>query len=444
LTAVGRPRDWSPLAAADPVPGDPDAILAEVAHLTLVAAMLRRESGDLRAVGAGDGLTGRYADALRDGARELEVHLRQTAGRYERVHGHLTAWAHELAGFQDEADRVLGAARAVAAETSRTGGDVGDPTAGGTDAGGTDPLAVHRAALARIEARRDERAGHYARLIGHGIDDVIKDSWWERLKDTADDWQGVISLAVDVMSWTATVVAVAALLTTPAGWVAGLAVWLSAGVLAGHLALAAAGDGSWADVAMDVFGLLTMHVGNAALAELRAVREATRLAARDAAGETAAANSARAGRAVRDRASAVLNRRGATRAERARARHARNIAHAVTRRAAAAAEAAEAAAPIPQASRWEAALMGGEKEFMNMHKDVQRMRAAYPRNTAVLRASEGADRHKRTFQLAWGGATAVDFGDKMFGDSDLFPMKPASSAYGAEKARFTRQVGSEW
>lgn len=88
--------------------------------------------------------------------------------------------------------------------------------------------------------------------------------------------------------------------------------------------------------------------------------------------------------------------------------------------------------------------MGGEKEFMNMHKDVQRMRSAYPRNTAVLRASEAADRHKRTFQLAWGGATAVDFGDKMFGDSDLFPMKPASGVYGAGKARFTREVGTEW
>jgi hypothetical protein len=444
LTAVGRPRDWSPLAAADPVPGDPDAILAEVAHLTLVAAMLRRESGDLRAVGAGDDLTGRYADALRDGARELEVHLRQTAGRYERVHGHLTAWAHELAGFQDEADRVLGAARAVAAETSRTAGDVGDPTAGGTDAGGTDPLAVHRAALARIEARRDERAGHYARLIGHGIDDVIKDSWWERLKDTADDWQGVISLAVDVMSWTATVIAVAALLTTPAGWVAGLAVWLSAGVLAGHLALAAAGDGSWADVAMDVFGLLTMHVGNAALAELRAVREATRLAARDAAGETAAANSARAGRAVRDRASAVLNRRGATRAERARARHARNIAHAVTRRAAAAAEAAEAAAPIPQASRWEAASVGGDLEEAAHIKDIRRLRAAYPASPAVRAASRNAEGLHNASRLAWAAATSVDGLDKGLGGSDLLWFKPDFAPYGRAKDRYTKEVGTSW
>src|SRR6478609_5839136 len=48
-------------ADTDPVPGDPDAILDEVAHLKVVAAMLRREAGDLRVIAQGDGLEGRYA-----------------------------------------------------------------------------------------------------------------------------------------------------------------------------------------------------------------------------------------------------------------------------------------------------------------------------------------------------------------------------------------------
>jgi hypothetical protein len=35
-------------------------------------------------------------------------------------------------------------------------------------------------------------------------------------------------------------------------------------------------------------------------------------------------------------------------------------------------------------------------------------------------------------------------GDKWFGDSDLFPMKPASTTYGEAKGRFTKEVGSSW
>ncbi|MEE4545433.1 hypothetical protein V2S66_26125 [Streptomyces sp. V4-01] len=427
-----RPRDWHPLAAADPVPGDPDAILDEVAHLKHVATLLRREAGDLRVIAQGDGLVGRYAEALRDGARDLEGHLGETAGRYERVHGHLTCWAHELAGLQADAARILRAAREDAGA---------DP---GSGSGADDPLAAHRASLAKVEALRDERAGHYGHLLGHQIDDKIKDSRWQRLKNAVHDWQGVISLAVDVMSWTATVIAVAALLTTPAGWVAGLALWLSFGVLAGHLLLAAAGDGSWADIAMDAFGLLTMHVGNAALTELRAVRDATKRAAQAAADEAAAANSARATQAVRDRASAVVNRRGATRAERAKARHDRNIARASNRRAGRDAADAEASTPMPEATRWEAVRMGGEKESMNVHKDIQRMRAAYPRNAAVALASEGADARKRVFEATWMAATTVDGFDKGAGSSDIYPSKWQYGPYGRLKDRYTREIGSAW
>jgi hypothetical protein len=438
-----RPRDWRPLADADPVPGDPDEILDEVAHMQRVAAMLRREAGDLRLIAGGEGLKGRYADALRDGAQDLEVHLRETAERYERVHGHLTGWAHELEGFQADADRIL---RTAQAEQSAAAGKADTGAAGklADSSGDDDPMAGHRRSLAKVEALRDERAAHYASLVGHEIDDTIKDSRWERFKDQIDDWKGVISFVVDVMSWAATIIAVAALLTTPAGWLAGLAVWLSVGVLAGHVVLGLAGDGSWADVAMDVFGLLTMQVGNSALKGLRGVRDATKAAAQAAAEEVAAANSARATRAVRDRASAVVNRRGSTRAARARARHQRNIADAANRRAGRQAASEEAGTPMPEASRWEAAWMGGEKESTNMYKDVQRMRVAYPENGAVQRASGGAEGYKRAFQTSWGSATVVDSGDKFLGDSDLFPMKPASSAYGAAKGRFTKEAGSKW
>jgi hypothetical protein len=428
-----RPRDWHPLADADPVPGDPDAILDEVGHMRQVASMLRQEAKDLRVIGRGDGLKGRYADALRHGADGLEVHLRETAERYERVLGHLTGWAYALEGLQAEADRILRNAQVVA-ELDRPGRTHSDD----------DPLDGHRTSLARVVAQRDERAAHFASLIRHEIDDKIKDSPWEWFKDAVDDWSGEISLVVDAMSWAASIIALAALATTPPGWVAGLAIWLSVGVLAGHLMLASAGDGSWADIAMDTFGLLTMQVGTLALNELRAVRNATKAAAQLAAEEQAATNSARATQAIRDRASAVVNRRGATRAERAKARHDRNIARAANRRAGSQAAAEEAATPMPEASRWEAASVGGDVEEANHFKDVKRLRSAYPRSPEVQRASNGAERLHRTFKGAWIASSAVDVTDKVAGSSDLVPWKPDYGPYGDAKDRFKREVGSSW
>jgi hypothetical protein len=428
-----RPRDWHPLADADPVPGDPDAILDEVGHMRQMASMLRQEAKDLRVIDRGEGLRGRYADALRHGAAGLEVHLRETAERYERVHGHLTGWAHALEGLQAEADRILRNARVVA--------DLDPP---GRAHGVDDPLDGHRTSLARVVAQRDERAAHFASLIRHEIDDKIKDSPWEWFKGEVDDWSGEISLVVDAMSWVASITALAALATTPPGWVAGLAVWLSVGVLAGHLMLASAGDGSWADIAMDTFGLLTMQVGTLALNELRAVRNATKAAAQLAAEEQAATNSARATRAIRDRASAVVNRRGATRAERAKARPDRNIARAANRRAGSQAAAEEAATPIAQASRWEAASVGGDVEEANHFKDIKRLRSAYPRSAEVQNASNGAQRLHRTFKGAWISSSAVDVTDKVVGSSDIAPRKPDYSPYGDAKDRFKREVGSSW
>jgi hypothetical protein len=420
---------------SDPVPGDPDAVLGEVDRMKSLAAMLRAEARNLRVIGADEGtggeLKGRYADALRDGARELEVRLRETAERYERVHGHLTGWAYELEGFQADADRILRAAQAAQADAAQA--DADDGSAG-----------RHRTSLAKVEGLRDERAAHYARRIRHELNDTIKDSWWERRKHSLDTFKDAISFTLDVLSWAATGIAIAAIIFTPAGWVTALALWLSVGVLTGHALLAAAGLASWADVTMDIFGLLAMGVGTVALGGLRNVRTATKFAAELAAEERAAEAAARATRSLRDRTSAVVNRHGATRAARAVARHQRNVARAATRRAAREAGAGEAARPMAEASRWETVGVGGDKETANLFKDVERMRAAYPESEGVRRASEGAEGYRRVFRGAWGTSSAVDVGDKLTGESDLFPMKPSVGAYSEAKACYVKEVGSKW
>ncbi|MFJ4409770.1 hypothetical protein [Streptomyces sp. NPDC088910] len=442
-TTRPRPRDWHPLTDTDPTPGDPESIRDEVAHMKHLAGMLRAEAADLKVIGTGDGLKGRYATKLRDEARELEVRLRETAGRYERVHGHLTAWAAELEAIQSDADRILRGARADA-ETAPPEDAESASGSGSGSGSGDDPLAKYRRSLTRVEAHRDERASHYAARIRHEINDKIKDSWWERRKNEIDGVKGAISLVADVMSWVATVIAIVAIFTTPAGWIAGLAVWLAVGVLAGHIALAAAGDCSWLDVGMDIFGLLTMGIGGAALNGLKDVRAATKLAAQAAADERAAVTATRASRSVLDRSSATVNRRGSTAAARARARHVRNIAKAAAERAGRNAAVEEAATPMAEASQREAVLVGGDRETANLYKDVVRMRAAYPESAAVQRASQGAEGYKGTFQGTWVVASAVDLVDKGVGSSDVFPFKPGSDRYGDFKDQFTHEVGTKW
>jgi predicted RNase H-like nuclease (RuvC/YqgF family) len=122
--STSRPRDWNPLAASDPVPGDAEEIRDEVTHMKNVASTLRDQASNLRKIKEDDELKGKYAGKLRDESEVLEKHLREVASRYERVHVHLSNWANDLVYYQGEADKVLANAKkeqeAIEAENQRT------------------------------------------------------------------------------------------------------------------------------------------------------------------------------------------------------------------------------------------------------------------------------------------------------------------------------------
>src|SRR5690348_2921109 len=111
-----RPRDWSPLAPSDPVPGDPQAIRDEARHMRNLADSLCQQAHELKIIGHGEGLKGKYADKLRDKSNELEKHLREVAERYENTNGYVSSWADELEGMQAESIRILHAAQATEAD----------------------------------------------------------------------------------------------------------------------------------------------------------------------------------------------------------------------------------------------------------------------------------------------------------------------------------------
>ena len=190
---MGRPADWAPLGcASDPVPGDPDEVSRQAAHLASVAREITGQVAALRAIAANvDGsLAGAYATKLHAAAGDVAGRLAQVAGRYEKASAALRAWAPDLEYAQALSLRALNQAEApyltlknLVPSQSPAGGQL-------TAAGEQDQQAYHRvtgraqfaldaaqALLARAVSARDEAATRSAAAIRAASDDAIADYW---------------------------------------------------------------------------------------------------------------------------------------------------------------------------------------------------------------------------------------------------------------------------
>jgi hypothetical protein len=444
-----RPRDWSPLAPSDPVPGDPQAIRDEARHMQDLAKSLRDQAHELKIIGHGEGLKGKYADKLRDKSNELEQHLREVAERYEHTHGYLSYWADELEGMQAESVRILRAAQATEDDTRAKAAHAqaaGHPPAAHPDPH-DDPMQPHHRALQALTNHRDERAGYYARKIRSASDDIIKDSPWEHVEDVVGDvlnnkW---VKLFFEIASWVVTIVGLIALVLTPAGWIMALVTALTIAIAAKDLVALATGNGSWFDVGMDILGFAGVGLAGKALKTLTKMRAVTKIAAKAAAGEEAAADVMNDSRNVLDRTYRITNSRTASRAEKAAARQTRNAIKAQAQRAAEAASRAEGRAPRPEVSKREAALYGGEEKPAQMAKDIRNMQTRFADNQAVQDASKHVGCWDVTAKAAFGVPAVADATDKIFGSSDvLIPDKWSYKPYTDMKDSFTVGFGSQW
>ncbi|MGV9455692.1 putative T7SS-secreted protein [Streptomyces sp. NPDC003635] len=425
-----RPVDWHPLAEKDPIPGNPEDIRDEVGRMEDLASTLRDQARILRRAADGDALKGKYADKIREKSDELDRRFRETAGRYERVVGDLGSWANELEGFQERADGILRAAKQADEEhaadqkkeaQAERDGKEGDEKAS-EDSDPTSHLASYRKQLNQVISDRDSRAEHFAVNIGEDISDIIRDSSWENFKDWVHEHAETIKGVVEALSWAATFIGVIALLFTPVGWVATLvtvgALSLTALVGIGHTMLALSGDGSWADVAMDVFALATLRFGSiamkgvkAAVASLKTVSRAERF--------QRYANL----RKLLDRNIMRYGTDSARGAKAARAKNAlRQIGSRETR---------------PGTTRLDR-LLSGEGEIASASKFAKAMRAEFGGNPDVARAVDTLEKAALKFKLNYGAATLVDVGDK-FGEKG-----PYGDQYGDAKDVLTREVGSRW
>ncbi|QWB23808.1 MULTISPECIES: putative T7SS-secreted protein [Streptomyces] len=426
-----RPVDWHPLAEKDPIPGDPEDIRDEVRKMKDLASTLRDQAGILRKAADGDALQGNYADKIREKSGDLEKRFRETAARYERVVGDLGKWANELEGFQERADGVLRAAKKAdedhAAEVKKKEAEAKkDDKDGGKKASEeSDPnshLAPYHKQLNQVISDRNSRAQHYAENIDKDISDIIKDSKWEDFKDWVHEHAEAIKTVVDILSWAATIIGVIALLFTPVGWLATAIMLTTIGLTAlvgvGHTLLALSGDGSWADVAMDVFALATLGFGSIALKGVKSA--ATTLKAASRAGRFQRYSN------LRKMLDKNIMRYGTDSARGAKAVRAKDALRQIG-----------AKETRPGTNRLDR-LLSGEEEVASASKFAKSMRAEFGGNPDVAKAADAMDKAALKFKLNYGAATTVDVGDK------LGEKGPYADQYGDAKDVLKREVGSRW
>jgi len=112
---MGRPPgyQWQPLGLdADPVPGDPQAIRAEAAHLKQVASTINGQIAAMRKIASDNTETGQHAEKIRSTALDLAGSLQKVATRYTAVSSALSGWVPELEQAQALSIRALNQAEA--------------------------------------------------------------------------------------------------------------------------------------------------------------------------------------------------------------------------------------------------------------------------------------------------------------------------------------------
>ena len=290
---MARPTDWSPLAGSDPVPGDPGRISQEAAHLSSVAGQIHDQVGQLRAIASGQSAEkGLHVDKLKSASADVANGLDQVIGRYQKTSDALNAWVPELDYAQNLSLRALTMAQDAAGRQranqpatypsgyQETAQDKQDDQqrASALNQANAD-LATARQMLDRATSHRDQKGRETRNKIENAIHDGVTDSWWEstfgNAWDAFSNWvtehADIIKKIADIASLIATICGILSLLV---GWIPIIGQALAAildtvAVLATlvslicHLMLAITGNGSWLDVGLDMFALVTMGMGRA-------------------------------------------------------------------------------------------------------------------------------------------------------------------------------------
>jgi hypothetical protein len=272
---MGRPAgyQWEPLGLdSDPVPGDPGQISQEARHLASVANQIIGDVAALRKIAADNVECGQHADVIRSSAGDLAGQLEKVVGRYQKVSSALNGWIPELEQAQSISIQALNQAEGPYKQlgtpailpsgnnlTPQQKREIQNYNSAVRTAEAE--LDAAKALLAKATTLRDNSASYYAGLINKACDDGVKDSWWDSFEDWVSQYAGIIKDICTVLEYIATILAIIALFIPGLNIIVILGIAATALALIGRTMLAATGNGSWVDVAMDAFALLTFGAG---------------------------------------------------------------------------------------------------------------------------------------------------------------------------------------
>ena len=329
---MGRPADWSPLAATDPVPGEPEEVAALGRRFRGTAAEIKRAASRLRTMCTDEFWDSDAGAAFRQRSDDTAGKLARAYARYDaaatalgtdsgdtkpstpgnpRYAGALylaqKLSAQALTSAQDAAAAQRQAMSQLRATLASASGQVPlpaslDPPLGllTPDSSGhlpirageaadltvlknrynsaADQLTAARGMLSRAELIRDTAAHHVSRLISDVIGrDGLTDGFWDHVTNFIDEHAGLLAMVSKVAGWVATI---AGTLALAVGWIPIVGQVLAA--VLGTIALIASvvtliadtllligGKGSWLDFALDVIAVASFGLGRAATGALK-------------------------------------------------------------------------------------------------------------------------------------------------------------------------------
>lgn len=425
-----RHGEWEVVGRdSDPIPGSWTTIESEARRISGIATTISSQVRRLRRLQEDDQiLRGDYADGLRESCGNLADDLERVHSRFEKVGEELDAWWEPVqdartktwSALQDavaaqaviDANPEPGPARPGAPEPTESEQDAEDIRKGKHD-GAVQDLADAKRAFDRAVSDHDEKAERVAEAIKDASDDDMKDSRWDKFKNWVDANAGWLKKVADIISIVVTVVAVIALFCTPAGWIMAIVAGIALIGLGIRFALAASGNGSWTDFALDLVGVLTLGTGRIAIA----LAKGSRLASLRSIGRYAG-GLART-KAVANARTAFQNARWfnkpmvwLTRSNPVSRWIAGRSAYTSTKLSWLTKE-------LPEVTRLETIAAGMDDTGAAMMKEIAAIRGAFPELT--LRSLDDYTRAVNVAVNAGRTGTFVDGMDKVLGNNDLIP-----------------------
>jgi uncharacterized membrane protein len=443
---VKRPGRWDLLDHdSDPLDADLYAVGRQRDHYTNAAELISEQTARLRSIGSGDNdLVGKYAATLKDKSGELADDLYKTHGRYEAVGSALKTYYPALddalteswAALQDAiaANSAAQSANSLPKATATDGKPLTDDQTtqnsrrdGAIQAAGDD-LGRAKTRLANALSSLNDVAKKVESQIKDAADDDLKDGFWDKFMSFLVEF---VKIVVDIAGWIAIACAIVMLFVPGLNILATIALAATIASLVGHTFLAATGNGSWLDVAIDIVALATFGMGKFAGKGLQATEEATAEAGTRAA--------ARGQRAFNQELSGI-ERRIATGTGKARMEAIAERAALGSRPIRAAQVTKELQLARESVGVRDALEFGGDKELAESLASIRRARVLLPNSGGVANASAAASHYANLGRAGWSTGLVVTGADKGVGHSDVIPGYNGNEGYNQFKEGFTHQV----